>query len=145
MPTPRKHRLNLSYQISGEINCLTLEGELISTTRFEPERVLREWNEAGVNQVVVRCTDLEYIDSAGLSTLLGALHRYRRNGGDLILTEMNPRLGSLFEVTSMEKYFRIFPTLEEARRHFKQLSDQNKTRKKGRPRQKTKTRSKQSA
>jgi anti-sigma B factor antagonist len=123
MPAPRRHRLNLNCQISDEVACMAMEGELISTTRFDPERVLREWHEAGVQRVIIRCARLEYIDSAGLSTLLGALHRYRRDGGDLILAEMNPRLEALFEITSMEKYFRIFPTIEEATRHFDQMKE----------------------
>lgn len=98
-----------------------LEGELISQTRYDVERILREWREVGVRSVIVHMPALKYIDSAGLSTLLGALHRYRRDGGDLILAELNPSLVAIFEVTSMEKYFKIFPTVDEARNHFKQI------------------------
>lgn len=123
---PRDNLLQLAFQIEGETGHLVLEGELIAESRFELERVLREWLESGLRNVIVGLTELRYIDSAGLSTLLGALHRYRRQGGDLILTQMNPALNAIFEVTCMEKYFKIFPTMQEAVEHFAQVDDQRR-------------------
>lgn len=117
---PPENRLIARSERNKDDAVIYLEGELISQTRYEVERILREWQESGVRSVIVRMPALKYIDSAGLSTLLGALHRYRRDGGDLILAELNPSLVAIFEVTSMEKYFKIFPTVDEARNHFKQ-------------------------
>ena len=74
----RKHQLNMDCKCRSGVASLTLNGELISLTRFEPERVLRQWHEAGVIRVIIDCSGLRYIDSAGLSILLGALHRFRR-------------------------------------------------------------------
>lgn len=122
----RDNLLSVDYQVVGETGRLNLEGELVAESRIEPERILREWLDAGISQVIIRCMLLTYIDSAGLSTLLGALHRFRRQGGDLILTEMNPALNAIFEVTSMEKYFKIFPSMESAQMHFEQLAAQSK-------------------
>jgi anti-sigma B factor antagonist len=106
------------------IGVLTLTGELIAESRLELDRVLREWHEAGRVRVIACCAELTYLDSAGLSTLLGALHRFRRAGGDLLLAEMNPSLNAIFELTSMEKYFKIFPSMAEARAHFQQMAAQ---------------------
>ncbi len=117
---PPENRLITRFERDDDCAVIYLEGELISQTRYDVERILRQWQEEGVRSVVVRMPALKYIDSAGLSTLLGALHRYRREGGDLILAELNPSLTAIFEVTSMEKYFKIFPTVDEAQNHFKQ-------------------------
>src|SRR5688572_30750646 len=103
----RDNLLIMESKVEENVSWLGLTGELIAESRFDIERVLREWHEAGVTHVIVRCRGLNYIDSAGLSTLLGALHRYRRSGGDLVLAELNPALNSIFEITSMEKYFKI--------------------------------------
>ena len=111
-------RLHVRGEIQDAVAVLTLEGELIAQTRYDVERILREWLEAGILHAIVRMPALRYIDSAGLSTLLGALHRYRRAGGDLVLAELNPNLEAIFEVESVEKFFRIYPSFEEARGHF---------------------------
>ncbi|MEN6625319.1 MAG: STAS domain-containing protein [Candidatus Sumerlaeia bacterium] len=124
------NRLITSSETTQDSAILYLEGELISQTRYDVERILREWQESGVRWVVVRMPALKYIDSAGLSTLLGALHRYRREGGDLILAELNPSLTAIFEVTSMEKYFKIFPSVDEAKHHFEQAKAADEAHKK---------------
>ncbi len=123
---PRDNLLRVKSDVDSEIGYLYLQGELIAESRFDPERILREWLEGDVSHVVISCRGLTYIDSAGLSTLLGALHRFRRKNGDLILTEMNASLNAIFEITSMHKYFKIFPTLDEAKHHFDQLVAQRK-------------------
>ena len=120
----RENLLAIECEVDRAIGHLNLEGELVAESRFEPERILREWLDGGVRGVIVRCHGLSHIDSAGLSTLLGALHRFRRKGGDLIVAELNPALSAIFEVTSMRRYFKIFPTLAEAEIHFAQLSAQ---------------------
>lgn len=121
---PRENLLLVTSEVSGEVASLSLDGELVAETRFEPERILREWMENGIHNVVVRCHRLSHIDSAGFSTLLGALHRFRRGGGDLILANLNPSLNAIFEITSMQRYFKIFGSLEEAEAHFAQMSRQ---------------------
>lgn len=118
----REHILETLIAEENDIGVLLLEGELIADSRFEPERILREWLDKGIRKVIVGCGNLKYLDSAGLSMLLGAMHRFRRNDGDLILADLNPSLNAIFEVTSMEKYFNIFSNLDEARKHFKQLT-----------------------
>jgi anti-sigma B factor antagonist len=130
---PRDNLLVMDHQVKGETAQLNLVGELIAETRMEPERILREWFEGGVTRVIIRCAALSYIDSAGLSTLLGALHRFRRQGGDLVLADMNPALSAIFEVTSMEKYFKIFPSIPAALAHFEQLAAQTKKKRPSRP------------
>ena len=118
----RDNLLHVNARREGEMALLCLEGELIAESRYEPERLMREWLEEGVAYLILQCASLTHIDSAGLSILLGASHRFRRHGGDLILAELNPSLNAIFEVTSMERYFKIFPSLEEAQSHFLQMA-----------------------
>lgn len=117
----RDNLLSIEARVVRSIARLELDGELVAESRFEPERILREWCDEGLTCVIVLCQRLTHIDSAGLSTLLGALHRFRRKGGDLILADLNPSLNAIFEVSSVEKYFRIFRSLDEAEAHCARL------------------------
>lgn len=110
----RDPELQLSAQQADGIGMLELTGDLLSNTRLEPERILRDWIDHSVLRIVVRCAGLQQIDSAGLSALLSAIPRVRRRGGDIVLTEVNPRLKALFQVASIKRYFKTFGTLEEA-------------------------------
>ena len=123
---PRENMLAISTTVEKDLGCLLFTGELVAESRFDTERILREWYDGGLKCVIVNCSGLHYIDSAGFSTLLAALHRFRRVGGDLILTELNPSLNAIFELTAMEKYFKVFATQAEAHEHFEQLSAQRR-------------------
>lgn len=112
--------LKMQCQVSNMIGRMHLDGELIAESRYEPERVLREWLELDVCRVIIAMDRVTHIDSAGFSTLLAALHRCRRQDGDLLLVGLNPSLNAIFEVASMERYFKIFPDLDAAIRHFEQ-------------------------
>lgn len=116
----------LIIEIGGDatLAMVALQGDLIAETRFELERIFRDWLDHGVRRILVDCSKLNYIDSAGLSTLLGGLHRARRNGGSLALAAMNESLHSLFEITSMHKYFEIFATIDEAASHLNAIASE---------------------
>lgn len=113
--------MEIDLQVVGGLGEVRLSGRLMAESRFEIERILRDWNETGVNHAVVSLAGLDYVDSAGLSTLIGAMHKMRREGGELVLCELNPALDSLFEITSIHNYFQIFATFAEAQTHIRAL------------------------
>ncbi len=110
----QNHSLQISSSADGEVGRITLSGQLMAESRFELEQLLRVWTDSGVHFIVVGCGDLAFIDSAGLSTLIGGMHRLRQIRGELVLSKMNPRVEALFEVTMLTRYFKFFPTEEEA-------------------------------
>jgi len=118
----REDLLDVEAEVTGDIGLITLSGQLMAESRTKLERLLRDWTEDGVRFVRVACRGLEYIDSAGLSTMIGASHRLKRAGGSLVLCDMNPTVGALFEVASMEHYIELFRTVEEADKALKKLA-----------------------
>lgn len=114
---PSEHLLKIQERVDLEVGSLFLSGQLMAESRFELEQIFRIWIENGVHFVAISCRDLKFIDSAGLSTLIGGLHRLKRVGGELVLCEMNPALDSLFEITTLSNYFTFFPTSMQAREH----------------------------
>lgn len=116
---PREEYLSIQSKVDGQIGYVTLGGRLMAESRFELDRILRDWRDSGLPFVIISCRELEFIDSAGLSTMIGARQRLKRLGGDLILSEMNPELLSYFDRASMQSYFTIFDGVPEAKLHFK--------------------------
>ncbi len=50
---------------------------------------------------------VEFIDSAGLSLLVGALKQARLRGGELALTNVSARVMKVFTITGLDKVFRM--------------------------------------
>jgi len=59
-------------------------------------------------------TDVPYIDSAGLGSLVSAYISLNKAGRRVILTGVNARVLKLFEITRVEQLFLMFPDVHAA-------------------------------
>jgi anti-sigma B factor antagonist len=59
-------------------------------------------------------TDVPYMDSAGLGSLVSAYISRNKLGRRVILTGVNPRVLKLFEITKVAPLFLIFPDVHTA-------------------------------
>ena len=71
-------------------------------------------------QVIFDLSQLGFIDSSGLGSLLTCLRHLQTRGGDLKLCGMSKSVRALFELVRMHRIFHIFETQTEAIRAFQQ-------------------------
>lgn len=64
--------------------------------------------------VILDLSDVPYMDSAGLGSLVGAYVSRQKLGCRVVLSGVNDRVLRLFEITRVEPLFVMFPTLENA-------------------------------
>ena len=64
--------------------------------------------------LVVDMTDVEFMDSSGLATLVGALKWCRLNGSELKLAGLAQSVRSIFEICRLETIFQIYDSQAEA-------------------------------
>jgi anti-sigma B factor antagonist len=57
--------------------------------------------------------NVTFMDSSGLGALVLALKTVRAAGAKLFICSINDQIRMLFELTSMEKVFQVFPSREE--------------------------------
>ncbi|MEE8380069.1 MAG: STAS domain-containing protein [Gammaproteobacteria bacterium] len=64
--------------------------------------------------IVVDMTEVEFMDSSGLATLVGALKWCSVNGGELRLAGLAKGVRSIFEICRLETIFQIYDSRAEA-------------------------------
>lgn len=69
--------------------------------------------ENGAKIVLVDFQDVSFMDSSGLGALVLALKTVRASGGKLFVCSINEQVKMLFELTSMDRVFKIFANQEE--------------------------------
>ena len=89
-------------------------GEIHVTTAPQFSERLTSAIERGERAIVVDMSDVEFIDSTGLTVLLNGLRLMGQNHGRLALVCTNPTVLRLFQITSLEKTFDIFASRPEA-------------------------------
>jgi anti-sigma B factor antagonist len=108
-----------SLELSQEVprpgtHVLALRGELDVATVDDFRNALHRAIEHEANNIVVDLSEVTFIDSTGLMTLLNALRRLVRRDGRLAIVCSNPTVLRLFEVTRTDTTFEIFPNRELA-------------------------------
>jgi anti-sigma B factor antagonist len=93
---------------------LRLRGEVDLFTAPRLRAALAELVESGRWDLIVDMEDVEYFGTAGLAALAGALANLRRHGGSLKVACPHPQVLKLFQLTDMNKVFRIYPSVDAA-------------------------------
>lgn len=63
--------------------------------------------------LLVDLQEITFMDSSGLGALVSALKSIRNSNGDMVICGANDQVQMLFELTSMTKIFKIYPTVAE--------------------------------
>lgn len=104
--------MDIKEKKSGEIAVYYINGEIDITSSPEVRKMFDKLTKDKVSKIVLNLEKVNYIDSSGLATLVEGLQRMRSYGGKMRLTNLSPKVKSLFEITKLEKLFEIYP--EEA-------------------------------
>lgn len=84
-----------------------LQGELDLATADRLSAELGQLVEGGARRITVDLSDLAFIDSTGLSVLIGALKRLRLQGGDMDLRSPTPTTRKVLEIAGLTEIFSI--------------------------------------
>lgn len=82
-----------------------LDGTKTKDFRDRVDRIL----DSGAQIILVDFKNVTFMDSSGLGTLVGVLKIIRAADARLFLCSINEQIKMLFELTSMDKYFEIYP------------------------------------
>ncbi|PYX79549.1 MAG: hypothetical protein DMG70_27260 [Acidobacteria bacterium] len=95
----------------GEPGILRLRGPLTMENLSCFQSALRRGN---APILFLDLSEVPYMDSAGLGSLVSAHISVQKTGRRVVLTGVNDRIGKLFEITRVESLFLTFPSLPEA-------------------------------
>ncbi len=107
----------VEQDVDDHTRVLAAAGEVHVSTAPELADRLNRAIVAGRTHIVLDFSEVEFIDSTGLSVLLNALRHLSRQGGALALVCTNPTVLRLFEITRLDATFDIVATRGEALEH----------------------------
>ncbi len=113
MTLPAEFRITTA-QVGYNAYVVSLAGEVDMYHAPELERDLGEIAKRGGKVVVVDLGAASFIDSTVLGILTRELKRLRPAGGELLLVSDDPRILRAFQITGLDRLFRIERTLKQA-------------------------------
>ncbi len=82
-----------------------LEGRLDTVAAPETEKAMNVLNDVEDKDIIIDCTDLEYISSAGLRIFLGILQNAQERGGHVYIRNINDQVRTIFTITGFSNIF----------------------------------------
>ncbi len=74
--------------------------------------------ERNTSRLVLDMGQVQFVDSSIIGALVGLLRRSHAAGGDVKIAALPPELETIFELTRLQRVFRILPSVDEAVRDF---------------------------
>ena len=99
--------MNTTIEQSEDKFLVTLEGELDTAAAAEVEQTLQPLYNSNGLDVIIDCTNLEYIASSGLRILISILKGAKAGGSKVVLKNLNEDIQSVFKLTGFISLFEL--------------------------------------
>lgn len=93
-------------EIDGKL-VATLSGELDTAAAPETEKALQPLLESQGKDIVIDCTELEYIASSGLRIFLSILKKAKEAGSRVVLKNVNDVIKDVLDLTGFISIFEL--------------------------------------
>ena len=97
--------------VADDQRILLLKGPITIETTPQFERAVRS---ESAETMILDLSDVPYIDSVGLGSLVATYVSHQKNGRCLVLTGVKPRVRKILEITKVADFFVTFATTWEA-------------------------------
>ena len=101
--------LKVASRDASEIKILELDGRLVlgdDNKSFREQ--IRALLQAGNKKIILNLSNLSYIDSSGIATLVAICHTARSNGAKLKLTNVGHKVHEVLTMTKLTPVFDIY-------------------------------------
>jgi len=106
--------MDIAIRTHKDVSLVAFAGHLDTNTAPEAQEALDRVVEGGGQKVVIDCTALDYISSAGLRVLLGIVKRLDGVGGSFHLFGLNESVREVLDISGFSMILKIFDTEAEA-------------------------------
>ena len=110
--------MKISEEKLNDVAICILEGEVNISNSPELRKAFDGIIKRQDKKVLVDFSNVSYIDSSGLATLIEMFQRLKKIGGALRFSNLDQKVKNVFEVTKLHKLFEIFDAREAALKDF---------------------------
>lgn len=106
--------MNVKVEASKEYTLVSVEGRIDTTNANEFEKSVMEVIESGCSKLILDCSGLNYISSSGLRVFLIVQKKMMAIKGHFLLTNLQPGIKEIFDISGFSSIFAIFPDKQSA-------------------------------
>ena len=105
--------LGLSTRVEGDKSVIAVSGELDVFTAPSLDESLAESIDAGRVNLIVDLSDVTFLDSTGLGSMVKGLKRAKEQGGSLRVVASSERIVKVFRITGLDQAMSLTDSLSD--------------------------------
>jgi anti-sigma B factor antagonist len=106
--------MKINQEQKNDVMICKIEGEINLNTSPELRKIFDTTINKNIKKVLVDFSQVGYIDSSGLATLIELFQRLKKIDGKLRICDMQDKVKNVFEITKLHKLFEIYDSQEMA-------------------------------
>ncbi len=106
--------MELTSRVNGNVKILALSGSFDTFTAGWARQWMEEATKIPPAYLVINLSDVQFLDSTALSTLVQGMKRAREHKGDMRLCGLQQPVRMIFELTRLDRVFEIYSTEDGA-------------------------------
>jgi len=107
--------MNISTSRTQGFDVVTLRGDFLTEPEQQEFRKrIKTLAKNGARHIVVNLGEVNHLNSCGLGSMICAMVVMKKVGGDVRIAGINRDVGTLLEMTHLDRIFRIYPGVAEA-------------------------------
>lgn len=106
--------MEIRVEQDGTVAVVMVHGDIDAASAAQLRQRFDELLDSGAQHFVIDLSNVAFMDSSGLATLVQLFKRVRIGQGDVRLCGLQPEVRHLFELTRLDRVFEIFPSCQEA-------------------------------
>jgi len=99
--------LHIETEHAGKVASVTVKGDVTIQTSPELRSALQPLFSSGVEMIRVVLSDVKFMDSSGIATLVEGLQWSKTSGGRFVLSGLSETVRDVFELAKLDTIFEI--------------------------------------
>ena len=113
----------IAHEIDVDVMILSADGGLNAANADRFVSDIEELIDGGLRRLIIDCTRLEYVSSAGIGVLLGLSRRMKQRGGEVKLSSVKGLIVQALHIARLDGMFQIYRDVDQARLAFRSDPD----------------------
>jgi anti-anti-sigma factor len=106
--------MEIDIMKKGDILVISVKGRMDALTAPDFDKKIETLLSQGENALILNLSELEYISSAGLRSILAVAKQVKARDGSFVLTELKGAVKEVFEISGFYSIFQVFESEEDA-------------------------------
>ena len=106
--------INITKQLEDGIEVINVVGDVDASSSIELDNAMNEAINGENKKIIVDCSSLNYISSAGLGVFMSYIQDIENNNIKLVICCLNKKVENVFQILGLDQLLKIVDTKKNA-------------------------------